>query len=64
MVKVRCHECNKQINEIYSSIGKCRCDNIYCAKHIQSHNCKFDYMYLYQKNNKMVKVECDKLIKI
>lgn len=29
--------------------GKCRCENIYCIKHIHQHNCTYDYKSLQKK---------------
>ena len=64
MVKLRCFECKKPILEIFAVIGKCRCGNIYCSKHIQDHNCHFNYNDLHQQRTKIVKVEGIKVDKI
>lgn len=64
MAKLRCFECKKPILEIFAAIGKCRCDNIYCSKHIQHHNCDFNYNDLHQQITKIVKVEGIKVNKI
>ena len=63
-MSVRCQTCSKSIKEIYSSIGKCRCGNTYCPKHIQMHDCTFDYNNMFKKNNTMVKCESIKVDKI
>jgi hypothetical protein len=64
MTKSRCFECKKQILEIYATIGKCRCGNIYCSNHIHFHNCQFNYNAFHQNNTKIVKVEGIKVDKI
>ena len=42
----RCNFCNKKVPTIIIAfIGICKCENLYCAKHIfpEKHNCTFDY---------------------
>jgi hypothetical protein len=45
----KCLTCNKKLKLVFEIKGKCRCDNTYCSKHIQTHKCTFDYKTL-QKN--------------
>ena len=49
---IRCKECRKKLNIVNSITSVCRCKNIYCEKHILSHNCSFDYKSLIEKNIK------------
>ena len=45
----RCFTCNKKLKLVKSMQGKCRCENIYCGVHIQTHKCSFDYKTVQQK---------------
>ena len=46
---VKCAICKKKISSLMIPVYTCRCKNIYCSKHILSHNCTFDYKKLYKK---------------
>ena len=42
----RCNVCNKKVlTVIIAFIGVCKCEKLYCPKHIfpEKHNCTFDY---------------------
>ena len=42
----RCNVCNKKVlTVIIAVIGVCKCEKLYCPKHIfpEKHNCTFDY---------------------
>ena len=42
----RCDVCNKKVlTAIIAFIGTCKCEKLYCLKHIfpEKHNCTFDY---------------------
>ena len=42
----RCNVCNKKVlTAIIAFIGTCKCEKLYCLKHIfpEKHNCTFDY---------------------
>lgn len=62
--KQKCFECNCKINQIDTIIGKCRCNNIFCIKHKQSHNCSYDYIKDYKDNNNLIKLESSSFEKI
>ena len=42
----RCNVCNKKVHTAFVAImGVCKCEKLYCSKHIfpEKHNCTFDY---------------------
>lgn len=65
-VKKRCAFCNKKLKSL--GTWKCQCDNTYCTKcrMPEKHNCTFDFAQSQKKKleTQLVKVECDKIIKI
>ena len=58
----RCIICKAKIPSLFMmSMYTCRCKGIYCSKHIQAHDCQFDYKSLNKnlpkkKNNKIKKI--------
>lgn len=44
-IKNKCHLCQKKINLVQATLGKCPCGNVFCADHRFSsdHGCEFDY---------------------
>ena len=59
--KQKCFECNKKLGLFPI---KCRCNNIFCIKHKQSHNCSYDYIKDYKDNNNLIKLESSSFEKI
>lgn len=43
--KTGCGVCNKRLNIVESSVGKCKCDLVFCSKHRfpKEHQCTYDY---------------------
>ena len=62
----RCCKCSKKLNILFTSINTCRCKNIYCAQHMMSHECSYDYKTVERKflEEKLVKVVSDKVVHI
>lgn len=60
-----CAHCGKKLKLIESSIGKCRCEKIFCSKHRypESHVCDFDWREMSRKTLqvKNQRVVADKL---
>ena len=49
----KCFFCNKKINTIEIITNKCKCNNIYCNKHLffKNHNCAFNYIHDFKIKN-------------
>jgi len=63
----RCFFCNKKLNTLDLITNTCKCNNIYCNKHLFfiNHNCSFDYINDFKiKNSSNLKntLELDKKI--
>lgn len=62
----KCDNCNKKLKLVVAIKGKCRCEKTFCAQHLMTHQCSFDYKTLQQ--HKLVQenpqIICDKLNKI
>jgi predicted nucleic acid binding AN1-type Zn finger protein len=60
--KPKCLMCNAKLTLIDQS-RKCRCDNLFCCKHIfpENHNCDFDYKNhgrkILSENNPCIKID-------
>lgn len=46
---MKCLLCKKKLNLVQTIHGKCRCEDIYCSKHLSNHCCNFDYKGMEQK---------------
>jgi hypothetical protein len=59
----RCFLCNKKMGLMEF---KCKCEKIYClkCKSPELHNCTYNYKDNSKLNNKLIKVENQKIIKI
>jgi len=55
-VKHICFFCECKLNTLDIIVGKCRCEYLFCAKHRLDHECTFDYINDYKKNNNLVKI--------
>ena len=44
-----CCICKKKLSKLMLSIYTCKCQNLYCPKHIIDHHCTFDYKTAFQK---------------
>ena len=64
--KQRCAFCNKKLKKV--GTWTCECENIFCTKcrMPEKHNCTFDFSSKQKKclEKQLVKVECEKIIKI
>ena len=40
---MKCNSCEKKLKLTEEIVGKCKCNNIFCSKHREEHNCSFDY---------------------
>lgn len=62
----KCHICEKKLKLSSSIHGHCRCDHVFCRKHLITHQCSFDYKKMEQqklmKNNP--RIICNKINKI
>ena len=62
----KCFVCQKKLKLVVAIKCKCRCTKVFCAEHIQTHKCSFDYKTL--QKEKIIKenpeIVCDKLNKI
>lgn len=52
--KMRCLICNAKLSNLMVQMFTCRCEGIFCRKHMFEHNCQYDYVkdgreYLKQK---------------
>lgn len=56
--------CNKKISIVEEITSKCKCDNVFCKKHLfySIHNCTYDYKK--NNNDNIVKLDTNKVIKI
>jgi hypothetical protein len=65
---LKCSLCGKKLKNVLviEITGKCRCGNIFCNEHISNHSCNFDYkkLYLKQKENELIIIKKEKVIKI
>ena len=41
---VKCKLCKKKLNPLFVDAYKCRCKGIFCPRHLQDHNCSFDFL--------------------
>lgn len=61
---IRCTVCRSKVKIIDVIISTCRCGNVYCMRHRIDHECTFDYKKDYEINNKLVKVDGEKIERI
>lgn len=61
---IRCTVCNSKVKSIDVLVTTCRCGNIYCMTHRIDHKCAFDYKKDYELNNKLAKVDGEKINRI
>jgi hypothetical protein len=55
----KCQLCNVKLPKLYiKTMHTCRCNGIYCRKHLFDHGCTFDYKKLLTKYSK---IESDKV---
>jgi hypothetical protein len=40
---MKCETCYKKLNSMYKIIHTCKCNGIYCTKHILAHTCSYNY---------------------
>ena len=45
---MRCNSCLKKLNSIMKDVHTCKCKQIYCGKHMFSHNCNYNFMKEHQ----------------
>ena len=51
----KCSLCDNKIHSLMIKIHTCRCEHIYCNKHMHSHDCTFNYQEVWQN-------KCDTLL--
>lgn len=63
-----CSVCNKKLSIVEVSIGKCKCESLFCSKHRypKEHKCTFDYKSLNERNliRNNPPIRADKLTRI
>ena len=66
--KSGCAHCGKKLKLVETSIGKCRCEHIFCSKHRfpESHECSYDWKEMSRKKleKQHQRVVADKLTRI
>lgn len=45
-MRYTCYSCNNKISKYMLYVYTCRCKNLYCSKHMTTHDCMFDYKKL------------------
>ena len=53
----KCLVCDKKV---FLS-NKCRCENYYCANHLHSHSCTFNYRSLVKQGEKIISEKIEKI---
>ncbi len=63
---MKCTICKKKINKMYSVISTCKCEHIFCGKHMHDHSCTYDYKKEFKTimESKTEKIVADKVSKI
>ena len=64
MPRPKCTECSKKINKLFIQQATCKCENIYCYKHLGLHDCSFDFKEHFKKNASNEKIVAAKVVKI
>ncbi len=46
-----CSFCNHRLSLVEATIGKCKCNHVFCTKHraVENHECTFDFHETYKK---------------
>jgi predicted nucleic acid binding AN1-type Zn finger protein len=58
-----CTLCKKKINTVKTITNKCKCNNLFCDKHLfyKDHDCKFNYIEEFKNNSSNNILELSKL---
>jgi hypothetical protein len=46
--KPKCFSCTKKLSAVLCLMNTCRCDHVFCNKHLKEHQCSFDYQTLHK----------------